>query len=95
LKRYNNFTCALRQRRKLFAQSTPKLRKVTVARFEFGMKHSLTLKINQIIFKKQFEKTIPWPDKIHTFSYVFQNYFQVFWKGLSDLPVHVDNEHKE
>ena len=59
------------------------------------MKHSLTLEINQFIFKKQFEKTIPCPDKIHTFSYVFQNYLQVIWKGLSDLPVHIDEEHKE
>ena len=31
LKRYNNFKFALQQRWKLFAQSTPKLRKVTVA----------------------------------------------------------------
>jgi len=64
--------------RKLFTQSTPKFRKVSVARFEFGIKHSLTLKINQIIFEKQFEKTRPWPDKNHMFSYVFQNYKTIF-----------------
>jgi len=82
LKRYNNFKRALQQRRKLFAQSTPNFRKFTVEIYEFGIKHWLTLKINQFIFKKQFEKTSPYPDKIHTFSYVFENYFQVFWKGL-------------
>ena len=91
LQRYNNFKCVLRQHRKLFGQSTPKFRKFTVARFEFGIKHWLTLKINQFIFKKQFEKTSPWPDKIHTFSHVFQNYFQVFWKGLSCQSISVKN----
>jgi len=38
-----NFKCALRQRWKLFAQSTPKFGKITVARYEFGIKHRLTL----------------------------------------------------
>jgi len=35
LKMYYNFKCALRQRWKLFAQSTSKLGKVTVATYEF------------------------------------------------------------
>jgi len=39
--------------RKLFAQSTPKFGKVTVARYEFGKKNCLTLKINQNTFLKQ------------------------------------------
>jgi len=49
------------------------------------------LKINQFIFKKQLEKTSPWTDKIHTFSCVFQNYFQVFWKGLSCQSISMKN----
>jgi len=57
LKRFNNFKCVLPQRRKLFAQSTPKIRKVTVAKFEFRIKHWLTWRINQCTFKKQFENT--------------------------------------
>jgi len=83
LKRYNNFKCAFRQHRKLFTQSTPKFRKVTVTRYEFGIKHWLTLKINQFIFKRQLEKASLCPDKIHTFSYMFQNYFQGFRKALT------------
>ena len=90
LKRYN-FKCALRQRRKLFAQSTPKFRKLAVARFEFVIKYWLTLKTNQFICTKQFEKTSLWPDKIHQFSYVFQSYFQVFWKGLSCRSISMKN----
>ena len=39
LKRYNNFKCALQQHWKLFAQSTPKSAKVTMAKYEFGIKH--------------------------------------------------------
>jgi len=91
LKRDNNIKCVLRQSRKLFTQSTPKFRRVTVARFEFVIKYWLTLKINRFIFKKQFEKTSPWPDKIHTCSHVFQNYFQVFWKGLSCQSISMKN----
>ena len=91
LKRYNNFKCALWQRRKRFAQSTPKFRKVTVARFEFAVKYWLTLKINQFIYKNQFEKTSLWPDKNHPFSYVFQSYFQVFWKDLSCQSISMKN----
>jgi len=72
LKRYNNFKYALRQRRKLFAQSTPKFRKVAIARFEFGIKHWLTLKINQFIY----ERKSTWPDKIHTFDTCFKNIFK-------------------
>ena len=56
--------------------SSPKphqnLQKVTVARYEFGIKHCLTLKINQLIFIKHVEKTNPYPDKIHVFSYLFE-----------------------
>jgi len=78
LKWCNNFVCGLRLHWKLFAQSTSHIGKVTVARNEFGIQHRLTLKINQFIFIKHFEKTNPCPDKIHMFSYVLQNYFQVF-----------------
>ena len=74
LKRYNNFKCALRHPWKLFAQSTTKFGKVTVARYEFGIKHCLTLKINQFIFIKHFENTNSCHDKNYTFNYMFQNY---------------------
>ena len=63
LKRYNNFKCALRQRCKLFAQSTQTFGNVTVARYEFGIKFCLTLKVNQPIFIKYFDKKCQWPDK--------------------------------
>ena len=45
---YNNLKCALRLRRKLCTQSTPKFRKATMARYEFGTKYAL--KINHFIF---------------------------------------------
>ena len=83
LKKYNNFKCALQQRWKLFAKSTPRFWKVTVAKWEYGIKHCLTLKINQFIFTKHFEKTSLCLDKIYTFSYMFQNSFQIFWKGFT------------
>ena len=83
LKRYNNFKCALLQRWKSFAQSTQIFGNVTVARYEFGIKFCLTLKINQPIFIKHFDKKCQWPAKICTFSYKFQNYFQVLQKGSS------------
>jgi len=82
LKGYNNFKCALWQRWKLSAQSTLKCGKVTAARYEFGTNHCLvdiiTLKINHS-FTKHFENTRSCSDKI----YMFQNYFQIFWKGFT------------
>ena len=83
LKRCNNFICGLRLPWKLFAQSASQFGKDTVARYEFGIKYWLTSKINQFILMKHFERTSPCPDKLHMFSYVLQNYFQVFWKGLN------------
>jgi len=67
--------------------------KVTVASYQFGTKHCSTLKINQLIFIKQFENTSPCPDKIYTFSYMFQNFFTTILEGLYS-PVHVDQEYK-
>jgi len=76
LKRYNNFKCAVRQRETLFAQSIQKFGKVTVARYEFGVKHRLTLEINQVIFIKNFENTSPCLDKIYTFSQILKAFFK-------------------
>jgi len=45
LKKYNYFKCALRQSWKLFAQSTPKLGKVTVITYKFGITLALLLRI--------------------------------------------------
>ena len=87
LKRYNNFICAIWQRWKLFVRSTPKLWNVTAARFEFGIQLNLfdiiTLKINQFIFIKHFEKTSPCDDKIYKFNCMFRNCFRIFWKGCT------------
>ena len=82
LKRYNSFKCASTALETL-RPTTPKFRKVTVARYEFEMKHCLTLEINRFILIKHFGKTSPCPDKTHTFSYMFQNYFQIFWKSFT------------
>jgi len=92
LNRYDNFKCTLRQGRKLFAQSTSEFRRVTAARYECGIKHWLTLTINQFIFKKHFERTSPFPAKFHTFSFMLQNCLSIL-EGLN-LPGHVDKEHK-
>ena len=46
LKKCNNVKCARRQRWKLLARSTQKLRNVTIARYEFEIKYCLALKIN-------------------------------------------------
>jgi len=40
------------------------------------MKHCFTLKINQFIFLKHFDKMSLSPDNIYTFYYMFQNYYQ-------------------
>jgi len=81
--RYNDFKCALRQHRKFFANSTPNFGKVTVARYEFEMKHCLTLKINQYIFIRRFENMSPCSAKL------ISNILEGFY-----LPVHIDDEHK-
>jgi len=60
-----------------------KIGNVTGARYEFGIKHCTTLKINKFILIRHFKKTSPRPDKIYTFRYMFQNYFQIFWKGFT------------
>jgi len=83
LKRYSDFKCADRQHRNCFSQSTSKFEKVTIARYEFGIKHCLTLKINQFIFIRRFENMSPCPDKL--FSNILEGLY---------LPVHVDDEHK-
>ena len=73
LKSYNNFKCTLWQCWKLFAQSTLKFGKVTVAKYKFGIKHT-DIEDQSLQFYKAL-KMSPCPDKIYTFSYMFKNYF--------------------
>ena len=80
--RFFRIFASLKMHRKLFAHSTQKFGIVAVARYEFE-KVCSTLKINQFSFLMHFEKTIPCPDKIYTFSYMSKNYFQIFWKGFT------------
>jgi len=69
-----------------------KFGKVTVATHECLWNKALSFKMNQFILMKHSVKLSSCPDKIHMFSYLFQIYFQVFWKANST--VHVDEEHK-
>ena len=85
LNRYNNFKCALRQRWKLRPIHT-KIWQSHSCKTWIWKTALFNTEDQSIHFYKTFENS-PSPDKTYTFSFVFRNCFQVFWKGFNS-PVH-------